>query len=129
MRIPLEEEESGPRAIFAVDLSRQRSGDGLADIVRIPNGEVCYWPNLGYGRFGGKDHHGSVSGSIAGANTTKGRDQMGQTGAKLANRVLWSGDHAGNLGPLVGQRRHDILSAIAVLDLGTIGLTIVGKPI
>lgn len=30
------------------------SGDGLVDIVRIRNGEVCYWPNLGYGRFGAK---------------------------------------------------------------------------
>src|SRR5829696_48531 len=28
------------------------SGDGLTDLVRIRNGEVCYWPNLGYGRFG-----------------------------------------------------------------------------
>src|SRR4029077_8851054 len=31
-----------------------QSGDGLADLVRIRNGEVCYWPNLGYGRFGSK---------------------------------------------------------------------------
>ena len=30
------------------------SGDGLFDIVRIRNGEVCYWPNLGHGRFGPK---------------------------------------------------------------------------
>ena len=30
------------------------SGDGLSDLVRIRNGEVCYWPNLGYGRFGAK---------------------------------------------------------------------------
>ncbi|MER9562972.1 SpvB/TcaC N-terminal domain-containing protein [Mesorhizobium sp. M0571] len=30
------------------------SGDGLSDIVRIRNGDVCYWPNLGYGRFGAK---------------------------------------------------------------------------
>ena len=28
------------------------SGDGLADLVRIENGAVCYWPSLGYGRFG-----------------------------------------------------------------------------
>jgi hypothetical protein len=27
---------------------------GLSDIVRIGYGEVCYWPNLGYGRFGAK---------------------------------------------------------------------------
>jgi hypothetical protein len=30
------------------------NGDGLTDIVRVRNGEVCYWPNLGYGRFGTK---------------------------------------------------------------------------
>src|SRR5690606_7443425 len=29
-------------------------GDGLTDLVRIRNGEVCYWPNLGYGYFGAK---------------------------------------------------------------------------
>ncbi|KAL8653504.1 MAG: hypothetical protein Q9210_002052 [Variospora velana] len=27
-------------------------GDGLRDLVRIRNGEICYCPNLGYGRFG-----------------------------------------------------------------------------
>jgi RHS repeat-associated protein len=52
------DEERGPRLIFAD--SRQSvfladlSGDGLTDIVRIRSGEVCYWPNLGYGRFGAK---------------------------------------------------------------------------
>ena len=30
------------------------SGDGLADIVRVTNNEVSYFPNLGYGRFGKK---------------------------------------------------------------------------
>lgn len=38
------------QSIFLADMS----GDGLTDIVRIRNGEVCYWPNLGYGRFGRK---------------------------------------------------------------------------
>jgi hypothetical protein len=42
------------------------SADGHLDLVRIRNGEVCYWPNLGYCRFGAKvtmddspcfDHH------------------------------------------------------------------------
>ncbi|KAK1749854.1 virulence plasmid 65kDa B protein-domain-containing protein [Echria macrotheca] len=28
------------------------TGDGLVDIVRITNGEICVWPNLGYGKFG-----------------------------------------------------------------------------
>jgi len=52
------DEERGPRVVFAdgtqtVSLA-DLSGDGLTDIVRIRNGEVCYWPNLGYGRFGAK---------------------------------------------------------------------------
>ena len=52
------DEEKGPRLVFAdgeqavylADLS----GDGLTDLVRVRNGEVCYWPNLGYGRFGAR---------------------------------------------------------------------------
>lgn len=52
------DEELGPRLVFA-DATRSiyladLSGDGLADLVRVRNGEVCYWPNLGYGRFGAK---------------------------------------------------------------------------
>ena len=52
------DEEQGPRIVFAdgtqsIYLS-DMSGDGLTDIVRIRNGELCYWPNLGYGRFGAK---------------------------------------------------------------------------
>jgi RHS repeat-associated protein len=52
------DEEKGPRLVFA-DGSQSiyladLSGDGLTDLVRISNGEVCYWPNLGYGRFGSK---------------------------------------------------------------------------
>ena len=35
------------QTIFLADMN----GDGLSDIVRIRNGEVCYWPSLGYGRF------------------------------------------------------------------------------
>ncbi len=52
------DEESGPRLVFAdpeqsVHLA-DMTGDGLADLVRVRNGEICYWPNLGYGRFGTK---------------------------------------------------------------------------
>jgi RHS repeat-associated protein len=54
---PLDENE-GPQillsdpnqSIYLADVS----GDGLADIVRIRNGEVCYWPNQGYGKFGAR---------------------------------------------------------------------------
>src|SRR5262249_13196631 len=57
VRIPWDEERGpcvvladGTQTIFLADLS----GDGLSDLVRVRNGEVCYWPNLGYGRFGAK---------------------------------------------------------------------------
>lgn len=40
----------GSQTIFLADMS----GDGLSDLVRVRNGETCYWPNLGYGRFGAK---------------------------------------------------------------------------
>jgi RHS repeat-associated protein len=52
------DEEKGPRIVFADGTQSiylaDLSGDGLTDLVRIRNGEVCYWPNLGYGRFGAK---------------------------------------------------------------------------
>lgn len=52
------DEEQGPRLVFADGTQSiylaDMSGDGLTDLVRIRNGEVCYWPNLGYGRFGAK---------------------------------------------------------------------------
>ena len=53
-----DDEERGPRVVFSDQTESihlaDLSGDGLTDIVRIRNGEVCYWPNLGYGRFGAK---------------------------------------------------------------------------
>ena len=45
---------SSPSPIAVGPSRRHVSGDGLTDLVRIRNGEVCYWPNLGYGRFGAK---------------------------------------------------------------------------
>ena len=52
------DEERGPTVVFGDGTQTvflaDMCGDGLADLVRIRNGEVCYWPNLGYGRFGRK---------------------------------------------------------------------------
>jgi RHS repeat-associated protein len=52
------DQETGSRLMFADGTQSlylsDFSGDGLTDLVRIRNGEVCYWPNLGYGRFGAK---------------------------------------------------------------------------
>lgn len=52
------DEEDGPRMLLADDTQSVHladlSGDGLPDLVRIRNGDVSYWPSLGYGRFGAK---------------------------------------------------------------------------
>ncbi len=52
------DEERGPAVVLAdgseMIFLADMLGDGLSDIVRVRNGEVCYWPNLGYGRFGPK---------------------------------------------------------------------------
>ncbi|WP_375492733.1 SpvB/TcaC N-terminal domain-containing protein [uncultured Nostoc sp.] len=53
------DEEQGPTTLVFTDPTQSiyladMDGDGLTDIVRIRNGEVCYWSNLGYGQFGQK---------------------------------------------------------------------------
>lgn len=52
------DEEEGPvllvndtvQSVFLADMN----GDGMTDLVRIKNGSICYWPNMGYGKFGAK---------------------------------------------------------------------------
>src|SRR5262249_30693715 len=76
------DEEKGPRvlfsdgtqSIFLADLS----GDGLTDLVRIRNGEVSYWPNLGYGRFGSRI-------SMSAAPLFDNPDQFDPTRLRLAD--------------------------------------------
>jgi RHS repeat-associated protein len=57
LQVPLDEDR-GPRLILADPTQcvylADMSGDGLSDLVRINQGEACYWPNLGYGHFGAK---------------------------------------------------------------------------
>lgn len=52
------DEEKGPKLVFSDPTQSiflaDMAGDGLSDIVRVRYSEVCYWPNLGYGRFGAK---------------------------------------------------------------------------
>ncbi|MGI0487704.1 SpvB/TcaC N-terminal domain-containing protein [Pantanalinema rosaneae CENA516] len=54
----LRDEEQGAALVFADGTQSiylaDMDGDGLNDIVRIRNSEVCYWSNMGYGRFGAK---------------------------------------------------------------------------
>lgn len=56
--IKAKDEERGPAIVFADAVQTvflaDMTGDGLTDIVRIRNGEVCYWANMGYGRFSAK---------------------------------------------------------------------------
>ncbi|KHE91886.1 MAG: Mono(ADP-ribosyl)transferase SpvB [Candidatus Scalindua brodae] len=58
------DEDLGPSIVFADQLQTiflaDMSGDGLTDIARIRNGEICYWPNMGYGRFGPKVNMGKA---------------------------------------------------------------------
>jgi len=52
------DEERGPAIVFAdarqTIFLADMNGDGLTDIVRIRNGEICYWANQGYGSFSAK---------------------------------------------------------------------------
>src|SRR5712692_8341454 len=52
------DDEKGPTLVFADPTQSiylaDMTGDGLTDIVQIRNGEICYWPNRGYSRFGAK---------------------------------------------------------------------------
>ncbi|BDS11955.1 SpvB/TcaC N-terminal domain-containing protein [Aureispira anguillae] len=52
------DEEEGPKIVFADQeqsiFLADMTGDGMTDIVRIKNQEVCYWANQGYGHFSAK---------------------------------------------------------------------------
>lgn len=52
MPVPAADGQSASSAadIYLADMT----GDGLTDLVRITNGSVSYWPNMGYGRFGAR---------------------------------------------------------------------------
>ncbi|HEX7957954.1 MAG TPA: SpvB/TcaC N-terminal domain-containing protein, partial [Pyrinomonadaceae bacterium] len=79
--LPLDEER-GPRLVFADGAQSvylaDMCGDGLADLVRVRDGEVCYWPNLGYGRFGARV-------SMDDAPRFDGPDQFSQHRVRLAD--------------------------------------------
>ncbi len=115
----------GAQSIYLADLS----GDGLTDLVRIRNGEICYWPNLGYGRFGAKvtmntapwfdtpdqfDQRRIRLADIDGSGTTDilylGRDGVDLYFNQSGNG--WSGAHT-----LSHMPRTDNLSSVAVVDL------------
>ncbi|MEU4420323.1 SpvB/TcaC N-terminal domain-containing protein [Actinoplanes sp. NPDC024001] len=55
---PQQRAVGAPRLVFADSTESvylaDMSGDGLADLVQIANGEISYWPSLGHGRFGAR---------------------------------------------------------------------------
>jgi RHS repeat-associated protein len=76
------DEDDGPALVFA-DAEQaiylaDMSGDGLPDLLRIRNGDVCYWPNLGYGHFGPKV-------TMAGAPLFDAVDRFDQRRIRLAD--------------------------------------------
>lgn len=58
------DDEKGPAIVFADQQQAiflaDMCGDGLTDIVRIRNGEICYWANIGYGKFSAKVNMGNA---------------------------------------------------------------------
>ncbi len=127
------DEEKGPKLVFADSTQSiylaDMSSDGLTDIVRIRNGEVCYWPNLGYGRFGSKitmnhapffDNPDQFNQSrikladIDGSGTTD-IIYLGRNGVKFwfnQSGNSWSHEHTlANFAPI------DNLSSVMVIDL------------
>ncbi len=62
-RLPVPtDEEAGPRLLFADGTQSaylaDMSGDGLSDLVRIRQGSVAVWPNLGHGTVRREDRDG-----------------------------------------------------------------------
>lgn len=134
VHVPLPaDDEGGPALLFANGdeslFLADFSGDGLTDIVRIANGEVCYWQNLGYGRFGKRiemesapwfDHPGEFDpkrirlADIDGSGLTDiiylGREDIRYWFNQSGNR--WSDAHTLDYAP-----QNDELSTITVLDL------------
>ena len=89
------DEENGPRLVFADGTQSiylaDMSGDGLTDLVRIRNGEVCYWPNLGYGRFGAKVTMDNAPRFDHPDNSTSGASAWPTSMASGTNDILYCG--------------------------------------
>jgi RHS repeat-associated protein len=127
------DEERGPRLVFADPAQSiylaDMDGDGLTDLVRIRDGEVCYWPNLGFGRFGAKvamddaphfdrpdrfDQHRIRLADIDGSGTAD-LVYLGSEGVTLYFNRSGNGWSAGQR--LAAFPAVDQLAAIQVLDL------------
>jgi RHS repeat-associated protein len=91
------DEEEGPKLVFADSTESiflaDLSGDGLTDLVRVREGEVCYWPNLGYGRFGAKVTMDHAPWFDAAGSFDSRRIQLADIdGSGTADMVYFAGD-------------------------------------
>jgi RHS repeat-associated protein len=127
------DEEQGPKLVLADGTETiflaDMSGDGLSDLVRIRNGEACYWPNLGYGRFGAKVSMDNAPLFEASNLFSGGRLRLADIdGSGTCDLVYFAGDSVQLYFNLSGnswsQRRQlraypavDSVSSAAVLDL------------
>ena len=115
----------GTQTIFLADMS----GDSLTDLVRVRNGEVCYWPNLGYGRFGDKVEMDNAPRFVNEERFDPKRIRLSDIDGSGSTDLLYVGDdgiwvcfnQSGN-GWAVPQRLDifpgkDELSSVQVLDL------------
>ena len=127
------DEERGPTVTFREETQSvflaDMSGDGLADIVRIHNGEIVYWPNLGYGRFGAKVTMSAAPLLDDAASFDPGRIRLadiagtgcadllylGRTGATIYFNQSGNGWSTGT--PLPAFPAIDDVSSVEILDL------------
>lgn len=119
------------QSIFLADMN----GDGLTDLVRIRNGEVSYWPNMGFGRFGAKvamanapvfdtpelfDPHRITLSDIS---ATGAPDiiyiAQGNNCRAYINQAGNAFDDGTNLGPIPGTDQFSKITVIDLLGTGT----------
>ncbi|WP_375758782.1 SpvB/TcaC N-terminal domain-containing protein [Corallococcus exercitus] len=127
------DEEKGPRLVFADGTQAvylaDMNGDGLTDLVRIRNGEACYWPNLGYGLFGARVTMDNAPWFDAPDQFDQRRLRLADIDGSGANDLLYLGrdgvrlyfNQSGNAWsaarPLPGFPRVDDLSSVMTADL------------
>jgi RHS repeat-associated protein len=73
------------------------TGDGLADLVRIRNGQVVYWPNFGYGRFGPMIRMRGLSTFVASDLFDPGRVRLADVDGSGSADLLYLGDRSATL--------------------------------
>ena len=127
------DEEEGPRLVFADGAQSiylaDMSGDGLTDLVRIRNGEVCYWPSLGYCRWGKKVAMDNAPWFDAPAQFDQKRIRLADIDGSGATDIIYLGahqidiyrNHVGNgwtdAESLLSFPPIDSLSSVAAVDL------------